>query len=230
MKFLPERDLEDPVVETHRHYFSWVKPYIKNAKILDVGCWTGPMEQLLKDENCSIIGIDIEEEPLKVVKKCFPRFKFFRKSIIEKEPPFQKNTFDIVLFFMVLEHIPKDTESNALRNINKILKKGGSLFLTTMNSSFFSNLSDPAYFLVGHRHYSKKYLEDLLKKARFKIQEVNYNGGFFTIIYTWVLYFFKHILRSREPRGKLVDMLMKLDYRNKGFTEIHVRAIKIEEV
>lgn len=230
MKFVRERDLSDPVVVTHRHYFSWIKPYIRNARILDIGCWTGPMEQLLEPEKCEVTGIDIEEEPLKVVRKRFPHFKFYKRSIIEQKPPFNKNSFDIVLFFMVLEHIPKGTESRALCNINKVLGRGGSLFLTTMDSNFVSNITDPAYFLAAHRHYSKKHLEYLLKENGFKLAEVRYNGGFYTIFYTWLLYFFKHILRTREPRGKLVDALMERDYRNKGFTEIHVRAIKVREI
>lgn len=230
MRFVKERDLEDPVVVTHRHYFSWIKPYIKNTKIIDVGCWTGPMEQLLEHENCKITGIDIEEEPLKVVRKRFPHFNFYKKSIIEEKPPFKKGTFDVALFFMILEHIPKGTEPNALGNVNKILKKGGRLFLTTMNSNLVSNLADPAYFLAGHRHYSKKHLEDLLRRSGFKMEEVRYNGGFFTIFYTFLLYFFKHVLRRREPRGKVMDMFMEMDYRNNGFTEIHVRAIKVKEI
>lgn len=229
MKFSKERDLADPVVATHRYYFSWIKSYIKKAKILDVGCWTGPLEQLLQHEDCKVTGIDIEREPLEFAREKFPKMRFMNASIVD-DTPFKKGEFDMVLFFMVIEHIPKGTELKALKNINYVLKKGGNLFLTTMNSNLISNLFDPAYFLVGHRHYSKKHLKDLLSKAGFKIQEVNYNGSFFTILYTWILYFFKHVLRSNEPRGRLVDMLMQLDYRNKGFTEIHVRATKAKEV
>lgn len=229
MKFVKERDLGDPVVTTHHHYVSWIRPYIKNTKILDVGCWTGPLEQLLECEDCRVTGIDIEKEPLTFARKRFPRMRFVHASIVDGTP-FKKGEFDIVLFFMVIEHIPRGTELAALRNINYVLKKGGTVFLTTMNSNFFSNLTDPAYFLAGHRHYSKKHLEELLRLTGFKIEEVCYNGGFFTILYTWLLYFFKHVLKRSEPRGALVDALMKLDYRNKGFTEIHVRATKVKEV
>lgn len=229
MKFVEERDLGNPVIATHRHYLSWIKPYIKNKKVLDIGCWTGPMEKLLKRENCQITAIDIEDEPLKLARRRFPGMRFIKASIIDSIP-FRKNEFDVVLFLMVIEHIPKGTELQALENINRILKQGGNLFLTTMNSNLFSNLFDPAYFLVGHRHYSRTHLEKLLKSAGFKTQEVRYNGGFFTILYTWFLYFFKHILRKPEPRGKLIDKLMAFDYRNRGFTEIDIRAIKIREV
>lgn len=229
MKFVPERDLAYPVIETHKFYFSWIKKNMKSRdKILDIGCWTGPLEHLLSREDCEVTGIDIEDEPLKVAKKNFPKFKFFKKSIIDG-PPFEKSTFDKVLFFMVIEHIPPKTEETALKNINKVLKKGGMIFLTTMALNPLSILGDPA-FIFGHRHYSRKKLEGVLKKAGFEVKEVNYNGGFFNIVYTYLLYFFKHVLRRGEPRGGLMDKLMGLGYKNNGFSEIDIRAEKIREV
>ena len=229
MKFVEERDFENPVIATHHHYLSWIKPYVKNKKVLDIGCWTGPMEKLLNKENCQVTAIDIEDEPLKLARRRFPGMTFVKTSIIDGTP-FRKGEFDIVLFLMVIEHIPKGTELRALKNINYVLKSGGCLFLTTMNSNLLSNLFDPAYFLVGHRHYSRAHLERLLKSAGFKTQEVRYNGGFFTILYTWLLYFFKHVLRKPEPRGKLIDWLMAFDYQNRGFTEIDMRAVKVKKV
>lgn len=229
MKFLSKRDLANPVIATHRYYYSWIKPYIKKAKILDIGCWTGPMEQLLEKEDCSVAAIDIENEPLLYAKKRFPKMKFIKASIVDRIP-FRKNEFDIVLFFMIIEHIPKGTELEALKNINRVLRKGGSLFLTTMNNSFRSCIFDPAYFLVGHRHYNKNQLGGLLRESGFSTEEVYYNGGFFMIVYTWLLYFFKHVLRRREPYGKLMDKLIALDYQNRGFTEIDIRAVKLKEI
>lgn len=226
LKFVAERDLGDPVIITHRYYFSWIKPYVSKKKILDIGCWTGPMEHLLEKEDCDVTAIDIEEEPLKVARKRFPKMKFLKASIVD-DTPLKRNQFDIALFLMVIEHIPKGTETQALKNINRVLKKGGNLFLTTMNSNLLSNLTDPAYFLVGHRHYSREHLTRLLEKAGFKVEEVRYNGGFYTIFYTWLLYFFKHILRRNEPRGKFVQKLMSLNYKNKGLTEIGIRAVKV---
>lgn len=229
MIFVKERDLSDPVIVTHRHYFSWIKSYLKGANVLDIGCWTGPMEQLMEKEDCKVTAIDIEDEPLKVARKRFPKMKFIKSSIID-ETNFRKNEFDVILFFMVIEHIPAGSELTALRNINRIIKKGGNLFLTTMNSNFFSNLLDPAYFLVGHRHYSKKHLTELLSLAGFKVKEVKFNGGLGNVAYTFLLYFFKHVLKRAEPKGGLMDRLMELDYKNKGFTEIDIKAIKEKEI
>ena len=225
MKFVSERDLgADHIVPGHRYLLSWVRPYIENKKVLDVGCWTGPLEALLEKENCEVTAIDIEEEPLKIARKRFPRFKFIKASITERLP--FKTKFDSILLFMVIEHIPKGTEFESLRNLNRTLKRGGNLFLTTMHNNLLSNLLDPAY-IFGHRHYSEEKLKSLLRRTGFEMKEVNYNGGFFTTIHILLVYFFKHILRRPEPRGKILDKLMEFDYKNRGFAEIDVRAIKI---
>ncbi len=231
MKFVDKRDSANTITPTHHYYVSLLKPYIKRNKthVLDIGCWAGAMEELLKEEGCMVTGIDIEKEPLVVVKKRFPKFHFVQASVVEPLP-FKKNTFDITHYSMVIEHIPPGTELQSLKNINRVMKKNGHLLLSTMHSNILSNLLDPAYFLTGHRHYTRQQLETLLKKSGFVVKDIYYNGGFRTSFYIWTLYFFKHVLRRKEPQGKLVDNLIKKDYQNKGFTEIDIHAIKSKEL
>lgn len=228
MKFVEKRDTDNPLVPGHHYLYNWVKPYIKKSSILDIGCWTGALETLFEQDKCQLTGIDIEEKPLKFARKRFPSFRFVNASITEKLP-FKKNEFNIVLYFMVIEHIPKGMELESLKNINAVLKKGGLLFFNTMNSNPLSNLLDPAYFF-GHRHYTQKHLELLLQSAGFRVEQIHYNGGFFTTLHIVLLYFFKHVLRRSEPRNKFLDWLMKLDYTNHGFTEIDIRARKIHDL
>ncbi len=229
MKYVSNRDEADQVVPGHRYLLRWIKPYLKKTKVLDIGCWTGPLETLLEHEDCKVSAIDIEEEPLKYARKRFPKMTFKQASLAEKLP-FKKDEFDNVLYFMVIEHIPIGTEELAFKNINRVMKKKGNLFMSTMHSSILSNLLDPAYFITKHRHYSEKHLTELLKKAGFEVKEVYLNGGWFTTLHIWMLYFFKHILRMKEPRGPFMDRLMDYDYQNKGFAEIEIRAIKKKDV
>ena len=102
MKFIKKRD-KNPLVPGHYFLFNWVKPFIKvKTKILDIGCWTGPLEILFEKTGAQVTGIDIEDGPLKYATKRFPRFRFRKASIIDRLP-FKEKEFDIVLFFMVLE-------------------------------------------------------------------------------------------------------------------------------
>ena len=62
MKYVSNRDEADQVVPGHRYLMRWIKPYLKKTKVLDIGCWTGPLETLLENEDCKVSAIDIEED------------------------------------------------------------------------------------------------------------------------------------------------------------------------
>lgn len=228
MKFVSKRDGKNVLVPGHYFLFNWIKPYIIRKSVLDIGCWSGPLEELLQKEKCDVVGIDIESKPLQVAQKKFPKFKFFKHSIINPMPK-KFGLFDTVLYFMVIEHIPRGSELNSLLNINRAMKKNGTLFINTMNNNFLSNLMDPA-FLFGHRHYSKNEISTLLELSGFKVKETKFNAGFFTTLSILILYFCKHVLKVKEPRNAFFDNLIARDYRDKGFCEIDIRAIKVRNL
>ncbi len=228
MKYVSERDEKSQIVPGHKYLYDWVMSNVKKGETLDIGCWNGHLELLFKDSQHHITGIDLEEEPLRFARKKFKKYSFIQADI-SKPLSFKSKSFNTVLYFMVLEHIPKGTELQSLKNINKVLKKNGLLFMNTMNDTFLSNLLDPAY-IFGHRHYSEKRLRSFLKKAGFEIKEIHYNAGFYTTLHIFLLYFFKHILRRSEPRNAFLDRLMMRDYRNKGFAEIDILAKKVKDL
>ncbi len=60
---------------------------------------------------------------------------------IEAEPfPFPSQSFDVVLFCEILEHLQVDP-SAALREIRRVLKDGGTLVLTTPNVNRLENVA-----------------------------------------------------------------------------------------
>ena len=230
MKYIPQREEKSGPVPGHMYLFNWVMRHTKgkSAKLLDIGCWNGPLEVLFEKTKHHVTGIDLEESPLLYARKRFPRFRFV-KANIARSLPFKKGEFDAVLYFMVIEHIPKKTELKSLTHINRVLKKDGLLFMNTMNDTLLSNFLDPAY-LFGHRLYKRRQLEKWLDQSGFRIEEVYFNAGFYTTFYIVILYIWKHILRRKEPRNVFLDALMKRDYRNKGFAEIDILARKVRQV
>lgn len=229
MVFLQEEKANHQLVPGHYFLYNWIMPYIKDTShILDIGCWTGALEILFQQHSCRVTGIDIEDEPLRYASRKFPKYSFIKSSVVDKLP-FHTNEFDIVTYFMVIEHIPIGTELVSLQNINRVMKSGGRLFFNTMHDTLVSNMIDPAY-LFGHRHYKEKDLRILFELAGFKVEEVRYNAGWYTTLHIVLLYFFKHILHRREPRNRFLDSLMWRDYRGKGFAEIDILATKIRDI
>lgn len=79
--------------------------------------------------------------------------------------PVKANTFDIALCTEVIEHVPYPID--ALREIHRILKPGGKLWLTAPLASGLHQ--EPYHFYGGYtKHFYQKHLTDL----GFKVNEI----------------------------------------------------------
>src|SRR3989344_2211390 len=115
---------EEPSVGQILNY-RFIKPYIRNKRVLDVGCWSGQIEKLAIKDVREISGIDPGQQAIEFAKKEVPRAHFKLATI--DNIPFKNNSFEVVLLLEVLEHIPKGTELAGLKEINRVLKKDGYL-------------------------------------------------------------------------------------------------------
>jgi len=209
----------------HKFYFAFSESYIKNKKVLDLGSWTGPYASLIYDLAKEITAVDVEEKALKVLKKNLPKIRCVKS--FSDNLPFKNGEFDVVTFWDVIEHIPLGNELLTLKEINRVLKKNGYLFLATVNKNFWSDLLDPAYYLAGHRHYTKKQLIKMLIDSGFKVEEIKTAGSFISSFYALSFYFFKHILKMKMPTIPYIEKKMYEDMMRPGFIQIAIRAKKI---
>jgi ubiquinone/menaquinone biosynthesis C-methylase UbiE len=172
--------------------------FIKNKTVLDVGCGFGWAELLFSKLNPKhMVGVDYSEECLVVARKFkHPSCSFKKGDALQL--PFKDNTFDTVISFEVLEHIPKHTEDKMFSELYRVLKPGGHLFLSTQHRNFFSTVLDPAWWLIGHRHYTQNAIKEFAKNSGFKINQLYIKGGFYTIFGILNMYISKWIFH-RPP-------------------------------
>src|SRR3989344_5470634 len=131
--------------------------FAKNKAVLDIGCWTGQFLSLLENfSNCT--GLEPETEAVK-----FANTRRKGKYVVGTalNLPFKNESFDLVTMWDVLEHLPKNSEDQAVREVARVLKKGGWFGFSTVTTHPLAILLDPAFFLIGHRHYSEKFLKGL---------------------------------------------------------------------
>ena len=78
------------------------------SSVLDVGCGTGVMFELIRDRRLRLdyLGIDVTEKFLEVARNTYPkdRHRFRRMSLYDL--PKLRRKFDVVLCRHVLEHLP----------------------------------------------------------------------------------------------------------------------------
>ena len=152
-----------------------------SGKVLDVGCAYGFMLEKFPD-SFDKFGVDVSEYAIRVAKKRLPSIAF-TVSNIEDELPFQEETFDIVICNDVLEHL--ENPAVALKNIKRVLKKGGILYINTPNLNLFRK-KFLGYADKMEHHISlfiHNDLLDLLEKVGFKVEThwtyINYTYFFF---------------------------------------------------
>ncbi len=93
-----------------------------------------------------------------------PEAKFLCIESIEQIPDDLRQAFDTVYFLETLEHLPRELEYPAAKSLEKLLAPDGELILS-VPAAGLAALLDPAWYLVGHRHYRNKRLVRILQSA-----------------------------------------------------------------
>lgn len=102
--------------------------------VLDVGCGTGTLAMAAKRRvgtSGRVCGIDASPEMIaraqKKARKAGLEVDFERAAV--ERLPFADGTFDAVLATIMLHHLPDDARRQGLREMRRVLKPGGRLFV-----------------------------------------------------------------------------------------------------
>jgi len=192
--------------------------------VLDVGCSSGWLEKsLFQRQHVRVIGIDPSAEAVERARAFFPSGDFRQASALSL--PFESASFDGVIMFEAIEHIPKGTELQALREIRRVARAGAWFLLSTPFAHPAAILLDPAWYF-GHRHYSKQKLEELFTQAGFSVEKMFIRGGLWELDGMIALYCFKWTLRSEIPFKNFVERGRRREFLGErgGFSNIFVIA------
>lgn len=210
----------------HKYNYSLVKKYIKNKRVLDVGCWSGQLVSLEIKSAARVVGIDPGAQAINYAKKTIPKAKFIVGRA--QKLPFKKNSFDAVTFCDVIEHLPAGSELLALQEIYRVLKPNGIMLVATPNNHPLSILFDPAYFLVGHRHYSAGNLAGMIRKSGFKVRSIYKKGGIARLISINVDTIFKHIFKKKFKYPSWLNKMLEEELHAEGVAGIYILSQKTQ--
>lgn len=200
---------------------------IKGKKILNIGCGWGWFELNAIRHRCKkVIGIEPEKNTLSVAKKHISNDKIEFRLGSALKLPFKENYFDTIVAWDVIEHIPKHKEIRMFEEVYRVLKKGGIFYLSTPNSNLISELFDPAWWLIGHRHYNRHQIKKYAKSTKFEIQKTVIKGGIIEVISIINLYISKWIFKRKLFFKKFFNQKLDKEYDSKGFTTLFVKMVK----
>lgn len=202
--------------------------YLNGAnRVLDIGCGIGSYTYLVDRNNT--VGIDLDLKALNIAKLYCTNSNFILASV--QYLPFREEVFDVVCMWEVMEYIEKKTESNAVREVYRILNSNSFLLLSAPNSHLIYNIMDPDHFVLRRqRHFVMRELLRLIIDTGFSINQKIIKGNWKTIIAMNSFYLHKHLLNNRG--GKIQFYLDKKSEEEfisdkTGITNIFIAAQKV---
>ena len=216
--------IDQRLTARHRKSFQF-SGELKDKDILDIGCSFGWFEKLALESKCrSVVGIEPDKNCFYSAKKEVPGAVFKKGSALKI--PAKDKSFDLVVMFDVLEHIPKGTERQALKEIKRVLKPGGKVVVSMPFSFWLSKTLDPAWYF-GHRHYGEKQLVNMLREVGFKIEKIEKKGRIFEISSALLMYIFKWLFRREIPFKDWFEKKKDAEYLTdiEGFETLFIKAV-----
>lgn len=119
----------------YKHAFDDI--YNKNIRILDYGSGNGEFLGLLTKTKRNILafGYDVNKNAFLKSSRKYKDVKF-KYGEINSKLPYKNSYFDTVLMFHVLEHV--DSEKRAIKEVHRVLKKGGVFILSSPYKGLFA--------------------------------------------------------------------------------------------
>jgi ubiquinone/menaquinone biosynthesis C-methylase UbiE len=138
----------DPfTLERYEQFFKFFPEGI--LKVLDVGCNTGRGGARLKQlsQFISIFGIDCVQERLDALPECYSKRIYGLSTNI----PIEDQFFDVIVAGEFIEHLYPIDVDKTLCEVQRVLKIGGRLLLTTPNPNYLRNkINRTSVYGVSH--------------------------------------------------------------------------------
>jgi 2-polyprenyl-3-methyl-5-hydroxy-6-metoxy-1,4-benzoquinol methylase/glycosyltransferase involved in cell wall biosynthesis len=166
--------------------FAWNELYVHSVKrylfaservqgwhVLDLGCGVGYGAKILARSAAQVVAADVDEHPLRYGEETYPDAKIQRVHIAPVTEaqglPFADGSFDAVVSFEVIEHVPVEQMQAFFAEMARVLKPSGAVILSTPNKNVYIHYPDPY-------HVSLMTLEEFSRLLNSQFEDVQVYG------------------------------------------------------
>jgi SAM-dependent methyltransferase len=199
---------------------------LEGRAVLDIGCGFGWFAlYALRDGAVRVVGVEPDEGDLTAARAGVtdPRAEFLTASALAL--PFDAAAFDMVCCWDVIEHLPQRSEPRFFAEVARVLRPGGQLCLSTPLRSLRATALDPAWWLIGHQHYSTDTIRRLGTAAGLNCVETVAQGGSWQLLNLWNLYLCKWLLRRPPLARDWLDRREDGEIGRPGFMTLFARFV-----
>jgi SAM-dependent methyltransferase len=141
-----------------------------DAEVLDLGCGAGvPVTQALA-EHCRVTGVDISTEQIELARRHVPDATFIQSDMAALG--FPPASFDAVVAFYSLTHVPRAEQAALLGRIAVWLRPGG-LLMATMGAGDAPDTVEPDWLGVPmfFSHFDADTNREMVRRAGLDIAD-----------------------------------------------------------
>lgn len=151
-------------------YFQTLFEKINGKKILDLGCGTGiPFDKFLSREGYELTGVDIAEKHVRKAKENVPDSEFIQGDFFNQK--FEENSFDAIVSFYAIFHIPREEHEELLNQIRYWVKDDGAILITMGSSEMDDFEGEIGGEDMLWSSYSAEKNKEIVEKSGFNILE-----------------------------------------------------------
>lgn len=155
----------------------------EGKKVLEFGCSYGYMSKVLIEKfNCSVIGVEIDNEAAQESKKICERVIVGNAEEINWSLELHNETFDVIVFADVLEHLRDPW--GLLNNLRKYLKAEGYIVASIPNIAYLGVIVDLIHGEFDYRplgilddthlrFFTLKSIREMFEKSGFVVEAVD---------------------------------------------------------
>ena len=149
---------------------------LKDLHILDYGCGTGNMSEILLDRRAQCYAVDLSENSINTVNKNFSSYSNWNggKLVTSLPSDYSADFFDVIICVETIEHLSNELITKMLTEFGRIIKPDGFLFITTPNNEnlgtnyTYCPFCDSEYHNMQHlQSFSPDRLNDVLDENGF---------------------------------------------------------------
>ncbi len=159
------------------------------AAVLELGCGTGVLTTNRLATRFAITGVDISERSITQARRNVPEATFVHANMTDLD--FPPDTFDGVLAFYSITHMPREEHGPLLRKIGRWLRPGGLLVATMGAASLPGDVEEdwlgvPMYFSHHDAETNKRLVQDAGMRLLSAHEETSDEDGG-PVTFLWVV-------------------------------------------
>jgi cyclopropane fatty-acyl-phospholipid synthase-like methyltransferase len=138
------------------------------ATVLDIGCGAGVPVTAALARVADVVGVDISPVQLEQARRNVPQARFILGDIMATE--FSPQSFDAVVAFYALFHVPREEHRALLERISTWLRPAGH-FLATLAGTSHPGYTEPDFFgaTMYWSYFAADWYLDVLRALGFDV-------------------------------------------------------------